>query len=703
MNKLSPPAAFYAAAITALRQDEESEVVVLANPEAIMAAHALSRLPNVRVVPYRAGENATIDIAAHFALVAADYLVTDHPSLSWPRARHRQKANAPYHAVWTWCADGDACASQNHNATAFVNVDVRHGPPQSSSSRQHLEVRTTISPEWMALPAAAASDSNGGIGDPHPYGMWRKRDVCVGYGAGELIVPSWWNNVLWKGQFADRKALLMQSAAPSSSSSSLPPRLLWPLRFPRHYVDGSPKPFNSGFDKQEGFFGEIAQASRITAPSTTTTTTNAPMWHRVLGPRPTKPILGMKETPLRSTWHDATTAILVEASMDNLFHILFHALPLREDLARLSRDGALSAGSGGASAAYELLPRYTVLWPGASSSRGWPGWEMATRALSTALPHSNHMAMPTVEQTDSRIEPLSLHCYPLVIGGHSPFWPSFDNGTELVAARPRVAALRKALWQSVKRSRMSMDRPLPHDAAASSSSSTILFQTRHTSRVRAMDNFAAVRDALLADAALAPHVRFIAMEELPFAEQLRAVSSARIITGVHGQGMLWSAMLPTTTGGDGGVQRCAALEIFPAQMMLQRTHAWFDYRRWSVMNGVEYFLLTQKDTPDCVNQDFRRCGNTTLTPRSLVAALKRVLQHVEGVPPEAPALTGLDWSSSTVRDEWRIEGAHPSIECLDRERNGWRQVARGPKACILKWHGLECTPQHHRSGLCGKV
>ena len=463
---------------------------------------------------HTAGENATIDIAAHFALVAADYLVTDHPSLSWPRARHRQKANAPYHAVWTWCADGDACASQNHNATAFVNVDVRHGPPQSSSSRQQLEVRTTIWPEWMALPAAAASDSNGGIGDPHPYGMWRKRDVCVGYGAGELIVPSWWNNVLWKGQFADRKALLMQSAAPSSSSSSLPPRLLWPLRFPRHYVDGSPKPFNSGFDKQEGFFGEIAQASRITAPTTTTTTTNAPMWHRVLGPRPTKPILGMKETPLRSTWHDATTAILVEASMDNLFHILFHALPLREDLARLSRDGALSAGSGGASAAYELLPRYTVLWPGASSSRGWPGWEMATRALSTALPHSNHMAMPTAEQTDSRIEPLSLHCYPLVIGGHSPFWPSFDNGTELVAARPRVAALRKALWQSVKRSRMSMDRPLPHDAAASSSSSTILFQTRHTSRVRAMDNFDAVRDALLADAALAPHVRFIAMEEL---------------------------------------------------------------------------------------------------------------------------------------------------------------------------------------------
>ena len=85
------------------------------------------------------------------------------------------------------------------------------------------------------------------------------------------------------------------------------------------------------------------------------------------------------------------------------------------------------------------------------------------------------------------------------------------------------------------------------------------------------------------------------------------------------------------------------------------------------------------------------------------AALKRVLQHVEGVPPEAPALTGLDWSSSTVRDAWKIEGAHPSIECLDRERNGWRQVARGPKACILKWHGLECTPQHHRSGLCGKV
>ena len=93
-----------------------------------------------------------------------------------------------------------------------------------------------------------------------------------------------------------------------------------------------------------------------------------------------------------------------------------------------------------------------------------------------------------------------------------------------------------------------------------------------------------------------------------------------------------------------------------------------------------------------------RLNRLFVTINNIIPAL-----DVEGVPPEAPALTGLDWSSSTVRDEWRIEGAHPSIECLDRERNGWRQVARGPKACILKWHGLECTPQHHRSGLCGKV
>ena len=46
--------------------------------------------------------------------------------------------------------------------------------------------------------------------------------------------------------------------------------------------------------------------------------------------------------------------------------------------------------------------------------------------------------------------------------------------------------------------------------------------------------------------------------------------------------------------------------------MLQRTHAWHDYRRWSLMNGVSYFLLTQPDTPACANHDFRLCGNITV-------------------------------------------------------------------------------------------
>ena len=97
-------------------------------------------------------------------------------------------------------------------------------------------------------------------------------------------------------------------------------------------------------------------------------------------------------------WLRDRVAVVVELTMDNLFHSFFHLLPLREDLyalrqsletdlrsgrrSRLDGDamgaagtGAVSARNGSATDATEssccqgvdLLPRYTVLWPALSS------------------------------------------------------------------------------------------------------------------------------------------------------------------------------------------------------------------------------------------------------------------------------------------------------------------------------------------------
>ena len=97
----SPPAAFTAAAVQALRADPEELVVALVASRASTGpiARALRSLPAVRVISYAAGVNASLDARAHFALLAADQIVVaGSPSLNWGRAAQRGARRAPYHA-----------------------------------------------------------------------------------------------------------------------------------------------------------------------------------------------------------------------------------------------------------------------------------------------------------------------------------------------------------------------------------------------------------------------------------------------------------------------------------------------------------------------------------------------------------------------------------------------------------------------------
>ena len=125
------------------------------------------------------------------------------------------------------------------------------------------------------------------------------------------------------------------------------------------------------------------------------------------------------------------------------------------------------------------------------------------------------------------------------------------------------------------------------------------------------------------DATLAGRVKLLQLEALPLAEQLCAVSAASVLVGVHGQGMIWTSMLPTERSG----RRCATLELMPEQMTTISTKAWLDYRRWAFMNGAEYFTLVQPDAPECAELGFRECGNITANTSQVGAALREVFRH----------------------------------------------------------------------------
>jgi hypothetical protein len=45
------------------------------------------------------------------------------------------------------------------------------------------------------------------------------------------------------------------------------------------------------------------------------------------------------------------------------------------------------------------------------------------------------------------------------------------------------------------------------------------------------------------------------------------------------------------------------------------------------MNNVEHIALSrQSDTPDCVNADFRSCGNITADVAAVTSKLQRMMQ-----------------------------------------------------------------------------
>jgi hypothetical protein len=349
--------------VNALRADAEEPMTVIVAPSVhrSIAAEALRGIEGVRIVRVT-GTNETQSWMVDGALLAADHIIVDHPELTRNRSAERMLQQARYHAVWSWCTAA-ACNGplvRFESWAAWIVVQARSSAAVLNPSiGASLEVRSTLSPSWRVLPLSARGDESAVPPLRLPRGMWTRPDVCVAYGVPR---PSVWLRGVDPSKYSDRKMLLLQ-VAPGGGTP------LWPLRWPRHYEDGKAEPYRQADGRFDMPFAEIA----------------------ALGRRDPRIFAQPK-------WLRDRVAVVVELTMDNLFHSFFHLLPLREDLhalrqrletdlrsgrrSRLDGDAmgaagtdVVSARNGSATDATEssccqgvdLLPRYTVLWPALSS------------------------------------------------------------------------------------------------------------------------------------------------------------------------------------------------------------------------------------------------------------------------------------------------------------------------------------------------
>ena len=317
------------------------------------------------------------------------------------------------------------------------------------------------------------------------------------------------------------------------------------------------------------------------------------------------------------TWHPPDRlGLVVEISMDNLWHSLFHAIPIRKLFLRRQIDLR----------AVDLFPRYTMYWPvdnvrehykdsGLKPVAKWATWELLLRSL---IDQRSDVRLRTITaQTQQLIKPRRWQCYHTLVGGHLGWWPSMVGRHHLAAraAQPDVLSFRSAVMRNLRL------LGLPPEQR-------VVFELR--SRSRCIVNEQELKQGVGSDPQLRRGVRFVSLAQMPFVEQLRLVGTSVGFAGAHGAGMTMIAFLPSGAG-----QPTSALEIFPRRMTRQPTHARYDYKRWAIMNNVTYYALDrQPDTtgPDgCEHKDFRACGNMTVDVGAVVGWLKLMLRPLSAV------------------------------------------------------------------------
>ena len=324
---------------------------------------------------------------------------------------------------------------------------------------------------------------------------WALRDACVAY---EKDAPQ------------DRRVLLMQRNGSN-----------WVQRhFPGEFREGSGQPFQ-GRTRDEPRDSDAA-------------------------------LLGT----FKRTWHSGRVGFVVDATMDNMWHVLFHAIPTRERFHSLGLDSDHT----------DMLPRYTIFWPVGNARElyrteslkpvaQWPGWETLVRSILGE--EATQMWTGALQRTQQLIVPRRWQCYDTLYGGHTGWWPRLigRNYSGLFAARPSMRAFREAVMRSIG----PLERP-PTDGR-------IVFELRDRSRVILNQN--ELIQNVTADPSLAPRLAFVSLAQLPIVDQLKLVGTSSGFAGAHGAALAMTAFLPSTP-----TSECSVLEIFPRRMTRQRTHAW---------------------------------------------------------------------------------------------------------------------------------
>lgn len=447
----------------------------------------------------------------------------------------------PWDDVWRWCNPAFESCELLEAVHTGHEVQMRPQPSTSAGMDNHSqasacsgqEVRSTLAREWVAYPLTIGTMDAG-----LSRGEWIREDACLISGSH-----------LATGRGTNKEpAVLGQGHAGTR-------QLLWPLPWPDAFTEY----------KSAGAHGWVRQGGRLDAKN------GAP----------------------NCTWEHNRDAFVAQSTMDNMYHMLMHAVPTLQLYLRARFRHQP-----------DLVPRFLFYEP--TSFTRSRGWQMFGMALGIHLDQWPHMAA----RSHALIHPAGVcRCYRRVVGGHAYFLPDENGISDGKKAHRQVAALQRAVAASMG--------GLPVVQMK-----RVIFLER-LGTTRQIVNLQSLRQAVQKDRILKEQIHFACFENLPLAEQFRIVSTSRGIAGVHGQGLAWSLMLPS--GGPRGT-----LEIIGQWRTFHR----LDYWRTSGANGVRYMKLKQANAPECVacvGCNFRTCGNITANITQVVQALHGMVSYIRGV------------------------------------------------------------------------
>ena len=288
-----------------------------------------------------------------------------------------------------------------------------------------------------------------------------------------------------------------------------------------------------------------------------------------------------------------TAFLFTSTQIGDVFHSMHHAIPAADWFVR-------SGLAGGSFEDVVLIDQMLFPWlngrvPASPldltgySGPVWRGFHLLL--LSLGFTQSDHEAAASL----TRFRPHGCWCFSAVVGGATAFHPAqLHNKAMMQRFRERVSGSLFVL----------LTAPSPQQR--------ILFINR--SLTRRVENYGEVSRSVVRSGAF--RVMYVAMETLTLREQARLVATSRVLAGVHGNGLGWTMMLPTSQ------HQCALLEVYPTG---SRVH---DYMDWSIINNVAYYALDMPASRITANASGFRCKDVVMDLQRFQTALDNVVAHL---------------------------------------------------------------------------